>query len=111
MGWRTQGAPRMHLVGHKIVGEIIETKGECKWGHEVGDKFRLSLHGSSGLCSQLYNLAYPYICALQFGAKFPAWMNADEQTKFGEASDYMVFKCPDKRNRVTLAIRRYWRQE
>ncbi len=101
----------MSLVGHKIVGEVIKVAGDCKWGHEVGDKFRLGIHSCDGLCAQLYSMAYPYICALQFGGKFPAWMDADENTKFGEESDYMAFRCPDMRNCITLAIRRYWREE
>lgn len=30
-------------IGYKIVGEIVEVKGSCNAGHQVGDRFELSL--------------------------------------------------------------------
>lgn len=36
--------------GNRIIGTIIEIKGECSVGHELGDRFKLSCHSSEGLC-------------------------------------------------------------
>lgn len=34
--------------GKKIIGTIIDIKGECSVGHEVGDRFKLGCHSSDG---------------------------------------------------------------
>ncbi len=83
-------------VGHKIIGIIKQVKGECSFGHKVGEKFELSGHNTGGLCGFLYHDIFPYIIMLQFGGKFPDdW-----------GGDILELDCPDKFNAVRIELRR-----
>ena len=31
-------------VGYRVVGTITVVKGQCHWGHKVGDKIELGIH-------------------------------------------------------------------
>ncbi len=81
--------------GNKIIGTIIEIKGECSVGHEIGDRFKLSCHSSDGLCGFFYDFLFPRLSVMQFGGRYP-WWNEGQAT--------FEYDCPDKKNLVTLKL-------
>ena len=84
-------------LGYRVTGTITAVKGECSWGHKVGQKFELSGYTPDGLCGFFYNVIYPYLMMLQFGGNFPEeW--GDPET--------MTFDCPDQANAVTIELQR-----
>ncbi|MGA1840891.1 MAG: TIGR04076 family protein [bacterium] len=85
-------------VGYKVVGVIKKVKGFCKAGHKPGDEIELSGHGAGGLCGFFYHELFPYIIMLQFGGSFPIEWEGDP--------DVINFECLDKKNAVTLELRR-----
>ena len=110
MGWRTEETA-VDQVGHSMIGEITSIRGQCRMGHKAGDKFELSIYDSNGLCGRLYHAAYPCLCTLQFGGKYPAMWCIDETTPVGEESDEEVIECPDLANCVRLKLHRERRSE
>jgi uncharacterized repeat protein (TIGR04076 family) len=81
----------------KIIATVKSVKGNCNWGHEVGDSFEISCHDTAGLCGFFYHDVFPYISMLQFGGGFPAgWGNPD----------VINVECMDKYNLVTMELRR-----
>jgi len=82
-------------AGCKVIGTIKSIKGECSFGHKVGDKFELSGYSADGLCGFFYHDIYPYIIMLQFGGKFP-----DEW-----GGEVMELECMDRANAVTIELR------
>jgi uncharacterized repeat protein (TIGR04076 family) len=84
-------------VGFKVEGEILAVKGNCSWGHKVGDIFDLSGHNTAGLCGFFYHDIFPYIIMLQFGGGFPKeWGNPD----------VVELECMDRTNLVKIRLRR-----
>ncbi len=86
---------RPNIAGQKITGTIKAAKGNCGWGHEVGDTFNLSCYDTGGLCGLLYYQVYPTLVMLQFGGHYP-WGNPDS----------FSFECMDRGNAVTIELRR-----
>jgi len=82
-------------VGNKVVGKITGVKGECSWGHKVGDEFEISCHNTANLCGFFYHDAFPAISMLQFGGGYP-WGN----------KDVVTVECCDRYNLVTMELRR-----
>ncbi len=82
-------------AGYKVIGTVKNVKGECSFGHKVGDRFELSGYTADGLCGFFYHDIYPYIIMLQFGGKFP-----DEWG--GEA---LELECMDRTNAVKIELR------
>ena len=81
--------------GRKISGTIVAKKGECAWGHKVGDKFQLNGYTPDGLCGFFYHTVYPYLMMLQFGGQFPEdW-----------GGSVLQFECPDFVNAVRIELR------
>ena len=91
------------MKNNRLIGKIVEVKGECSAGHRVGEKFDLTLysedvakaHRASGICAFLYDAIFPYLTALQFGGTFP-W----EKDK-----DRFLASCPDN-GKVVIEITR-----
>ena len=83
--------------GYKVIGTIKKVKGECSWGHKVGDSFELSGYSSGGLCGFFYHDIYPYIIMLQFGGGFPE--------EWGDP-DVLTLDCMDIANAVRIELRR-----
>ena len=82
-------------IGYRVIGTIKGVKGECSWGHKVGDRIELSCYSASGLCGFLYHSIFPSIIMLQFGGKFPEeW-----------GSDVLEFDCMDVVNAVRIELR------
>jgi uncharacterized repeat protein (TIGR04076 family) len=85
-------------VGYRVVGTILEVKGECHAGHKVGDTIELSGHHTGGLCGFFYHDIFPDILMLQFGATYPEkWMRE---------KDVRLRECLDKHNLVRIELRR-----
>ena len=87
-----------YQVGHKVIGTIIDQKGRCVAGHKVGDKFEVSHLNTGGLCGSFYNTIFPWLLVLQYGGRFPEQWN--------EPPDGIVVDCVDRRNAVTIELRR-----
>jgi len=87
-------------VGYKVGGTIKKVRGECEFGHKVGDRIELSGSSAGGLCGffyhDIYPYIYPYIIMLQFGGKFP-----DEW-----GGEVLEFDCMDVANAVRIELRR-----
>ncbi len=83
-------------VGHRVVGTIKAVKGDCHWGHKVGDTFEISAHDTAGLCGFFYHDIFPYIVMLQFGGGFEEWGYPDS----------MELECMDRANAVKIELRR-----
>lgn len=85
------------IPGYRITGTIKSSIGNCNWGHEAGDVFRLDCHDTGGLCGTFYHDIFPYIIMLQFGGGFlPEWGDPD----------IVTLECMDKACRVTIELRR-----
>ena len=84
-------------VGHRVVGTITAVKGQCSWGHKVGDKFELSGYTPAGLCGFFYHDIFPYIIMLQFGGGFPP--------EWGDPN-VLELECMDRANAVTIELLR-----
>ncbi len=82
-------------IGYKVIGTVKSMKGTCGWGHKVGDRIELSGHNTGGLCGFFYHDIFPDIIMLQFGGQYP-WGDPD----------VMTVECRDRRNLVTLELRR-----
>jgi uncharacterized repeat protein (TIGR04076 family) len=90
------------LKSCRLIGKIVEVKGECSAGHRVGEEFDLTLFlddvkalRTPAVCAFLYDAIFPYLTVLQFGGTFP-W----EKDK-----DKFLASCPDN-NKVAIEIRK-----
>jgi uncharacterized repeat protein (TIGR04076 family) len=83
---------------YKIMGKIVEIrgKGQCSYGHEVGQVFEFSEMGSP-ICQWAQNSIFPFFTALKFGGKFP----------WSEDPDRLQIACPDPDNVVVFEL---WRE-
>jgi len=84
-------------VGFRVEGEIIAVKGDCSWGHKVGDKFDLGGHNTAGLCGFFYHDIFPYVIMLQFGGGFPR--------DWGDP-EVVELDCMDRTNATRIRLRR-----
>ena len=84
-------------AGFCVEGVITAVKGNCSWGHKVGDKFDLSWHNTAGLCGSFYHNIFPYIVMLQFGGGFPREWGGPEVVEL---------ECLDWLNAVRIKLRR-----
>lgn len=84
-------------IGYRVVGTITSVKGECSWGHKVGDKFELSGHHTAGLCGFFYHDIFPYLIMLQFGGGYPK--------EWGDP-DVVELQCTDLTNAVKIKLHR-----
>lgn len=82
-------------VGRKIIATVIEIKGTCNAGHQVGDRFDINCHKTAGLCGYFYHDLFPRLSVIQFGGRYPWW--DENQTVF-------EYECQDKKNLVTLRL-------
>ena len=80
----------------RIILEIVSQKGECAYGHKVGQVFDVTTTTPEGLCASACHSAYPAIYALKLGGELP-W----EKEK-GTAH----VACPDPVNPLVMKIRR-----
>lgn len=87
---------------YKLIGKIIDIRGECHAGHKVGEEVDLTIFDEDKpikgikLCPFFLDKLFPYLCVMQFGGQFP-WQ-ADQNV--------FIDSCPDDENRVTIRIER-----
>ena len=86
-------------LGYRVVATVIEVKGKCNAGHEVGDTFEISCHNPAGLCGFFYHDIFPNLSTFQFGGSLPWWQG-----------DTIHLECPGHRNQVTLKLERTKRE-
>jgi uncharacterized repeat protein (TIGR04076 family) len=82
-------------VGRRILATVVDIKGRCTAGHEIGEKFNLSCQSTNGLCGFFYHDLFPRLAVMEFGGRFPWW--DEKQTSF-------EYDCPDKKNLLTLRL-------
>ena len=82
-------------VGHRVMATIKEVKGNCSWGHRVGDSFEISAYDTAGLCGFFYHDIFPYVVMLQFGGNYP----------WGDTT-VVNLECMDRHNAVRIELRR-----
>jgi uncharacterized repeat protein (TIGR04076 family) len=82
-------------IGFKIVGTIVNVKGECSAGHQIGATFEISCHNPGGLCGFFYHDLFPTLSTFQFGGSMPWWKG-----------DEIEVQCPDYHNAVTMRLKR-----
>lgn len=83
-------------IGNKVIATVVESKGHCSAGHQVGDTFELSCHNPAGLCGYFYHDIFPSLSTFQFGGSMPWWQG-----------DTIQLSCPDHQNLVTLKLERF----
>jgi uncharacterized repeat protein (TIGR04076 family) len=83
-------------IGNKVVAKVIETKGECSIGMQVGDEFELGIHQCGDFCGYFYHNIFHWVNLLQFDGSFPLFPD----------KDVMVWECPNPNNRVKVELRR-----
>ena len=87
---------------YKLTGKIVEIKGKCEAGHEVGEEMDLTLFAKNShpkglkLCPFFLDNIFPYLCVMQFGGQFP----------WEKDSNSVVFGCPDFETGVKIRIER-----
>jgi uncharacterized repeat protein (TIGR04076 family) len=81
--------------GNKIIGTIIDIKGEFSVGHEVGDRFELSCYNSDELCGFFHRFPFLLLSGMQYGGRYPWWNEG--QTTF-------EYECPGRKNPVALKL-------
>ncbi len=87
-------------MAYKLMGKIINIKGECHAGHKIGEEIELTIFDSNktkrgiNLCPFFLDKLFPYLCVLQFGGQFP-WQ---------KDPNVFVDSCPDDENKVTIRI-------
>jgi len=83
-------------IGNKVVVTIKSIKGECGFGHKVGDAFEVSMHNTGGMCGLFYHDIFPWILALQIGGEIP----------WGTNKDATELECMDRKNAVKIELKR-----
>lgn len=88
---------------YKLVGKIVEIKGICHVGHEVGEVIDLTVFDENGLtkkgielCPFFLDSLFSCLCVMQFGGRFP----------WEEDPNVLVACCPDLKNRAKIRIER-----
>lgn len=82
-------------IGYKISATVMESKGTCSAGHQVGDTFSICCHDPGGLCGFFFHAIFPDLMTFQFGGNLPWW-----------EGDTIQVQCPDLHNLVTLKLER-----
>jgi uncharacterized repeat protein (TIGR04076 family) len=81
----------------KVEAKVISQKGECAFGHKVGDKIVFDGRSVKGeVCYSALMVLLPKIYAMRYGVEFP----------WSKDKDVIVNACPDADNPVVFEIRR-----
>jgi uncharacterized repeat protein (TIGR04076 family) len=89
-------------TANKYYQEVRVTKveGECPYGHNVGDTFRVTARNHDGLCGSLYQLINGDVLTLGYGGEIP----------WAREKGIMKASCPEG-NKVQVAVRRVKQQK
>lgn len=90
-------------MSYKLMGKIIDVKGECNADHKVGEEIDFTLFNDEGgtvkglkLCPFFMDNIFPYLCVMWFGGQFP----------WEKDPNVFVACCPDWENIVKIRIER-----
>ncbi len=87
---------------YRLTGKIIDVKGKCEAGHEVGEEINLTIYSEKRtvkgvkLCPYFMASIFPFLCVMQFGGQFP-WEKDPNSCEF---------VCLDFVNQVKIRIER-----
>lgn len=77
--------------------KVIEQRGTCEFGHEVGDRIVFDARKVIGeICPTALASIIPTVYALQFGIEFP----------WARDNGAVTYACPDADNPVIFQLRR-----
>jgi len=80
----------------KMIISVEEVTGKCFYGYKVGDEIEvIGLKTPKDFCGAAYNVIFPVLFALNFGAKYP----------FEEENANSRVTCPDNAN-IRFKVRR-----
>ncbi len=82
-------------IGYKMEVTITGVDGNCRAGHNIGEKLEISCHNPGGLCGWFYHQIFSDLQTFQFGGKLPWWQD-----------DIIELQCPDTKNLVTMKLER-----
>ena len=83
-------------ASQKVRVRVVNQKGTCALGHQVGDQWVITDKTPEGICLSAFDVLYPNLRVLGFGGSFP-W-EADP--------DVSTLVCPDPANPVVFELRR-----
>jgi uncharacterized repeat protein (TIGR04076 family) len=75
---------------------VVSQKGECGYGHKVGDTWTFNGKTPAGICAAAYNVLYPELRMYRFGGILP-WT---------KDPDIYRIVCPDSDNPVVFELKR-----
>ena len=81
---------------YTVKAKVISQKGNCVYGHKVGDEWVISRTTPAGICMSAFNSFFPDLRVLMFGGILP-W--ADDP-------DAVTVACPDAENPLVFELRR-----
>ena len=76
--------------------KIVSQKGECVFGHKLGDEWIVGISTPPGICNGAYNALYPFIRVLQFGGQY----------EWPPGSGTCQLCCPDPFNQIIFELSR-----
>jgi uncharacterized repeat protein (TIGR04076 family) len=96
--------PVPRLVFHEPVGFAVtvhQAKGECRAGHEVGDRWEFDWRTPAGICGSAYHALYPVLHGLMLtSGRYE-----------GPAARESLVSCPDAGWITFRIVRRAWTPE
>ncbi|UCC64810.1 MAG: TIGR04076 family protein [Anaerolineae bacterium] len=81
---------------------VTAAKGECRAGHQVGDRWTFEYGMPQGLCGEAFYTMYPLIHAMRLGA--------DVRNREDDDPDVTACCCPDYAW-ITFQVQRIWQGE
>lgn len=81
--------------GYIVTASVIQIKGHCNAGLNVGDTFPLACRTTGAMCGFFYSAIFADLQTFEFGGKLPWWDN-----------DVIEVVCPDSDNQVVLRLER-----
>lgn len=75
---------------------VCEKGGECKFNHNIGDKFKISEMGPKGLCVHAYHAVLPYIHTMT-NEGWMRWVAKD---------DGVIVQCPRHDKNMVLKVKK-----
>jgi uncharacterized repeat protein (TIGR04076 family) len=81
---------------YAVKAKVISQKGNCVYGHRVGDEWVISRTTPAGICMAAFNSFFPDLRTLMFGGVLP----------WSDDPDAVTVACPDSANPLVFELRR-----
>ena len=81
---------------YTVKAKVISQKGNCVYGHKVGDEWVISRTTPAGICMAAFNSFFPELRTLMFGGVLP----------WSDDPDAATVACPDAANPLVFELRR-----